>query len=113
MRNIWKGLFVGALAGAAVGLAVDLLYGAGGQLAAVSREAGRRVPDAADWAVAVTTDARRRLRDADLPDQVRALAQDMVDSEFGRQFVGATAEAAATGRRAVRDTLRTVRDGGR
>jgi hypothetical protein len=113
MRNIWKGLFVGALAGAAVGLTVDLLYGAGGQLAAVSREAGRRVPDAADWAVAVTADARRRLRDADLPDQVRALAQDLVDSEFGRQFVGATTDAAATGRRAVRDTLRTVRDGGR
>src|SRR5579859_512672 len=101
MRNIWKGLVVGALAGAAAGLAVDLLYGAGGQLAAVTRGAGRRVPDAADWAVAVTGEARRRLRDADLPDQVRALAQDIADSDFGKQVVGMTAEATATGRRAV------------
>lgn len=110
MRNIWKGLFVGALTGAAVGLAVDLLYGAGGHVAAVTREAGRRAPDAIDWAAAVTAEARRRLRDADLPDQVRTLAQEIADSDFGKQVVDVTAEAAATGRRAVRDTLGTVRD---
>jgi hypothetical protein len=109
MRNVWKGLFVGALTGAAAGLVVDLIYGAGGGLAAVTREAGRRAPDAVDWAAGVTAEARRRLRDADLPDQVRALADGIVDSDFGRQIVDVTAEAAATGRRAVRDTVTSVR----
>jgi len=110
MRNVWKGLFVGALAGAAAGLAVDILYGAGGGLAAVTREAGRRAPDAVDWAVAVTTEARRRLRHADLPDQVRVLAQGIADSDFRRQLVDATSDATATGRRAVRGTLKAVRE---
>lgn len=113
MRNIWKGLFVGAIAGAAAGLAMDLLYGAGDRLTAVTREAGRRVPDALDWATAVTEEARDRLRDADLPDQVRALAHDIADSDFGRQVVDVTAEAAAVGRRAVRDTLSSVRQAAR
>lgn len=56
MRNIWKGLIVGALAGATVGLAVDLLYGAGDQLASATREARRRAPDAA-------ASGRRAVRD--------------------------------------------------
>lgn len=105
MRNIWKGLFLGAITGAAIGLALDLLYGAGDQLAVATREARRRAPEAADWAAAVTTQARRRLREADLPDQVRAMAQGIADSEFGRQVTDATSEAALTGRRAVRRAL--------
>jgi hypothetical protein len=109
MRNIWKGLVVGALAGAAVGLAVDLLYGAGDQLASATREARRRAPDAADWAVAVTADARRRLREADLPEQVRALAQEIADSDFARQVVDVTADAAVSGRKAVRGAIRDIR----
>lgn len=113
MRNIWKGLFVGALAGAAVGLMVDLLYGAGGQLAVATREAGRRVPDAADWATAVTAEARRRLREANLPDQVRSFAQAIADSDVGPKVVDATAGAAASGGRAVRNRFNNVRDAAR
>jgi hypothetical protein len=110
MRNLWKGLIVGAMAGAAVGLAVDVLYGAGDQLAGATREARRRAPDAAEWAAKVTADARRRLTQADLPDHVRSLAQDIADSDFARQIVDATAEAAATGRKAVRTALSSARD---
>jgi hypothetical protein len=113
MRNIWKGLFVGAIAGAAVGLAVDLIYGAGDQLASAGREARRRAPEAADWATAVTAEARRKLRDADLPEQVRSLAQDIADSDFARQVADATAEAAVTGRKVVRTALSSVRDAAR
>jgi hypothetical protein len=47
MRNIWKGLFVGAVAGACIGLVLDAIYGAGDQLASATREARRRVPKAA------------------------------------------------------------------
>jgi len=103
MRNTWKGLFFGALAGAAVGLAIDVLYGAGDQLTGAAREVRRRAPDAADWAVNVTADARRRLEDADLPAQVRSLAQDIADSDFAKQVT-------VTGREAVRSAAGSVRN---
>jgi hypothetical protein len=111
MRNIWKGLFVGALAGAAVGLALDVMYGAGDQLAGATREARRRAPDAADWAATVTADARRALRDTDVPEQVRTLAQAIADSDFAHQVADATAGAAVTGRRVVRNAVSNMRNG--
>lgn len=67
MRNVWKGLFLGAVTGAAIGFALDLLYGA-------TREARRRAPEAVDRAAAVTARARKRVRDADIGQRVRALA---------------------------------------
>jgi hypothetical protein len=64
MRNIWKGLFVGAVAGALVGFAVDTLYGAGDQLASATREARRRAPDAVVTGRSAVRSAVKSVRDA-------------------------------------------------
>ena len=101
---------MGAVVGAAIGLVADMVYGVGGELAGVTREARRRAPEAMDWAASVTADARRRLRDSDLPEQARALAEDIVESDFARQVASTTSEAAVSGRRAVRTALENVRD---
>jgi hypothetical protein len=39
MKNVWKGLVVGAFAGAAVGVALDMIDRAGRQAAVISRRA--------------------------------------------------------------------------
>jgi hypothetical protein len=109
MRNTWKGLVIGAVTGAAIGLTLDLLFGAGEGVADVTRVARRRAPEAAEWATAVTAQARRRLREADLPDQVRTLAQQIADSDFARQVGDTATEVAASGQRAVRSAFDNAR----
>jgi hypothetical protein len=110
VRNIWKGLVVGAVTGAAVGLALDVLFGAREQMVDATRAARRRAPEAVEWAAGVTAQARRRLRQADLPDQVRSLAQQIADSDVARQVGGTASGVAATGQRAVRTALESARD---
>jgi hypothetical protein len=64
MRNIWKGLVAGAVVGAGVGLALDMLYGVGDQLASATREARRRAPEAAATGSRAVQTALNNVRNA-------------------------------------------------
>ena len=75
MRNVWKGLIVGAVTGAAVGVLLDLpaRARAGGAAAAeLAREHGPRAAETIASAAAAGAD---RVRQADLPRKVREAAQ--------------------------------------
>ena len=72
MKNVWKGLVVGALTGAGIGLVVDLLEALG--------ERGQRLSvQARGEAAHLATVAEAKLKDAELPDRARAAADSLVD----------------------------------
>ena len=83
MRNVWKGLVVGALTGMAGGLAMDIA--AGGRDKA--GDAVSRVLDKAPSAArAATRKATAVLADADLPDRVRDAADHVAGSQAAKEL---------------------------
>src|ERR1035438_1829289 len=103
MRNVWKGLIVGAVTGAAVGVLLDLpaRARAGGAAAAeLAREHGPRAAETIASAAAAGAD---RVRQADLPRQVREAAQ---HAELPRKVREAAQHAELP--RKIREAAQTV-----
>ena len=72
MKNVWKGLVVGALTGAGIGLVVDLLEALG--------QRGRRLSvQARGEASHLATVAETKLKEAELPDRARGAADKLAD----------------------------------
>ena len=72
MKNVWKGLVVGALTGAGIGLVVDLLEALG--------QRGQRLSiQARGEAAHLASVAETKLKDAELPDRARDAADKLVD----------------------------------
>jgi hypothetical protein len=123
MNNIWKGLVVGAVTGAAIGLSVDLLKRAGDGVAAagqLAREHGPELTAAVTAAAkagaervreadlpAKARDAAERVRDADLPAKVRDAARIAADSDTADTL----RQAAKTAATAVASTSKQVAEG--
>jgi hypothetical protein len=82
MRNSWKGLVVGGLTGAVVGIALDVFASALKQATRTAENARERAPEAVDWLQTVTESAAKWVHDSDVPDRVREVAQRILDSDF-------------------------------
>src|SRR5664280_1591891 len=83
MRNSWKGLVVGGLTGALVGIALDVFASALRQATLIAQNARERGPEAVDWLQTVTGSAAKWVHDSDVPDRVREIAQQRIlDSDF-------------------------------
>ncbi len=76
MRNVWKGMVVGALTGAAAGLVLDLGERGAEGAAALGGAVAQHAPEVADHLRHRVTDAvsaaSDRARTSDVPAQVRA-----------------------------------------
>ena len=113
MKNVWKGLVIGAFTGAGVGLLVDILeaMGRSGQrLSAQARvEAGHlghaagekvREADLPTRAKDVSEKLVTTVRDAELPDKARhaadAVVEKLADADVPRQAQGVAQRAASS-----------------
>jgi hypothetical protein len=81
MRNVWKGLTLGALTGAAVGIALDWGDSAGQTVRSLAESTGRSVREHGPEAVAAVGGAAaragQRIKDADLPSRAQETARDL------------------------------------
>jgi hypothetical protein len=82
MHNKWKGLIVGGLTGAFVGIALDLFASAGEQATRSAEHARDRAPEAAEWLQGVTDQAAEWVRGSDVPERVKEVAQHILGSDF-------------------------------
>jgi|ERR1039457_4340800 sRNA-binding protein len=81
MKNVWKGLVVGAFTGAGVGLVLDVLDRGAQRVAAVGDVVGDVVEEAVQHVPQVATRVRQgvsetvsRVHDADIPEQLKEAA---------------------------------------
>ena len=81
MKNVWKGLVVGAFTGAGVGLVLDVLERGAQKVAAVGEVVGDVVEEAVQHVPQVATRASKgvseivsKVHDADVPEQVKEAA---------------------------------------
>ncbi|HEX3946655.1 MAG TPA: hypothetical protein VHW47_03080 [Acidimicrobiales bacterium] len=114
MKNVWKGLVVGALVGGAVGVVLDLLGGGSGRLKTLGRRVHEQAPAAAEWASSVAGMAAERgaglLADAQVPDRVRDAARKIGDSGLADQAKGTVADAVAKGKDVAADAVAKGKD---
>jgi len=69
MKNVWKGMVVGTVTGAGVGIVLDALERAGQRGGELSRRAATTVRDAAD-------DGVTRVKDAHLPEKAKEIVDE-------------------------------------
>ena len=76
MRNVWKGLIIGALTGAAAGAVLDLGESGGRKASAFGGAVAQHAPEVADQLRHTVADAvsavSTRAHDSDLPAQAKA-----------------------------------------
>lgn len=77
MREVWKGLIVGALVGAFVGLILESLRGLSRGAAQVAHEASAQAPSVAQGAADLASGAAQKLRESDLPERAADAAKAM------------------------------------
>ena len=100
MRNVWKGLVIGALTGVAAGLILDSLAAASKKAAEIGEQVRVHAPEAGRWGHSVTDKAGEWLHDADVPDHIRSVAQKAKDSEVTERLteMGGDLVSSAKGR---------------
>lgn len=81
MRNSWKGLAVGGLTGAFVGITLDLVASAVAQATRGAEHARDRVPEATEWLQGVTEKAAEWAHDTEIPERVRVVAHRILGSD--------------------------------
>jgi len=94
MRNSWKGLVIGGLTGASVGILIDAFAKAVQQAAHGAEYARDHADEAAEWLHHVTQRANKWALDAEVPDRVRHVAQRIVESDLASRL-GETASKVA------------------
>ena len=105
MRNSWKGLVVGGLTGAAVGILIDGFTKALRQASHGAELARDHAPDAVEWLHAVTQRAGEWAVDADVPERVRHVAQRIVESDLAARLGESASKAAETAVERARSTI--------
>jgi len=73
MKNVWKGMMLGALSGAGIGIALDVAEALGKRGGAISRRASATVRDASDDGVA-------RVKEAHVPERAREFLAETLDT---------------------------------
>lgn len=78
MKNVWKGLVVGAFTGAGIGLVLDLVESGAQKLASAEDRVGEAVHEHAPQVAAKVrhgvSEAASRVQDADIPQHLREAA---------------------------------------
>jgi hypothetical protein len=110
MRNVWKGLIVGAVTGAAVGVLLDLPARARAGGAAAAELARERGPRAAETIASAAAAGADRVRQADLPRKVREAAHTVAASDTAQALRQASASAADTVSETAKSAAGTVAD---
>ena len=96
MRNVWKGLIVGAVTGAAVGVLLDLPARARAGGAAAAELARERGPWAAETIASAAAAGADRVRQADLPRKVREVREAAQHADLPRKVREAAQTVAAS-----------------
>jgi hypothetical protein len=94
MRNVWKGLIVGAFTGAATGLVLDLLDGGARQVSSGLESASHGVPLVTDRVREGVSEISDRLQESELPQRVK----DAATKAGQRAAAAASSESAAAAR---------------
>jgi hypothetical protein len=108
MRNVWKGLVIGAFAGAGIGLALDIARAVGRkakEMGGQTREALRQhAPEVAEALATKAADVAQRVKQADIPGRLSEMAQHVAESPPARAVV----EGAQAAGEAVKDATKRV-----
>ncbi len=110
MRNVWKGLIIGGLTGAAVGLLLELLDQVKERAAAAAELAREHGPQVADALASKAAAGADRARQADLPGKLREAAQNVAASDAAQKLRQAAATAADSASEAAKSAASTVAD---
>jgi hypothetical protein len=92
MKNVWKGLVVGALTGMAGGAAMDMASSARRKTAQVAYDVIDKAPAVAK---AATHKAADMLHDAEVPETVRDAAVQLGDSQVAKKAKRVAGQVAA------------------
>src|SRR5271170_186763 len=82
MRNSWKGMVIGGLTGAVVGIALDLTAAAWKQASLGAEHARERAPEAAEWLQGITARAAVLVHDPEVPERVREVAHRILGTDL-------------------------------
>ena len=96
MRNVWKGMLLGALAGAGIGLAVDALEALGAEGRALGSQGIAGAKDLAQ-------EGRAAIKEAHLPDKARDLAAQGRETLAEAELPDKVRDLATQGREAIAD----------
>ncbi len=99
MKNVWKGLILGALTGAGIGLVVDLLDSLG-------RKGRRLSVQARDEASHLTGAVEEKIRQSDLPERARDAADKLSDKVKDAELPDKARRAADKAADKISDTLK-------
>ncbi len=110
MDKLWKGLVVGAITGAAIGLVVDLLGRARDGAVHVGELAREHGPDVAAALAGAATAGAERLREADLPDKLRQAAHTAATSDAAKTIRAAADNALDTAKATAKDVVAKTGD---
>ncbi len=105
MQNSWKGLVIGGLTGAAVGILIDGFTKALKQAAHGAEVARDHAPDAMEWLHAVTLRAGEWAHDSEVPERVRHVAQRIVESDLAARVGEVAGKAAEPGLERARHVI--------
>ena len=112
MRNIWKGLVIGGLTGAAAGIVLDLGTRGARLVGVAGKKAVDLVPEAADRIKAEVVDGFARVQEAEIGEHMREQAKQIghrvAESEQADQAREAMEQATKKGKQiahAVRDSV--------
>jgi hypothetical protein len=110
MRNVWKGLVIGALVGSGIGLALDIAAAVGRKAKEVGGQARESLrqhgPEVAEALAAKAADVTERVKQADIPGRVGEMAQHVAESPQARAVV----EGAHAAGEAIKDATKRVAD---
>ena len=110
MDKLWKGLIVGAITGAAIGLVVDLLGRGRDAAVHVGELAREHGPDVAAAIAGAASAGAERLRDADLPDKLRQAAHTAATSDTAKSLRSAADSALDTAKATAKDVAAKTSD---
>jgi hypothetical protein len=96
MKNSWKGLAVGGLTGALVGIVIDVFTKALQEAVHGAELARGRAPEAAEWLASMTHRASEWAADVDVPDRMRQVGQHLGESDLASKAGAAASKVAGT-----------------
>jgi len=106
MRNTWKGLVIGGLTGAFVGMTLDLLVSTIEEVRRGAEHARERVPEATEWLQGATKRANEWVHENDVPVRVKEVGQRALDSDFANSANAAARKVIDMTKNKARSTLR-------
>jgi hypothetical protein len=98
MKNVWKGLIVGGLTGVLAGFVLDGVARASKKAADLGEQVLEHAPEAGRWVQTVSDKAGDWLHDADVPGQVKTVAQKLKDSDAAARVAEAGHDIASAAR---------------